>query len=111
VAPTVSHGFSDQRVSNCAIHVPSERGPFQLRTKGHLTELLQNEQLGCAKTNSRYGEPAEEMGVQQKVRGVALSGLARDRLTAFDLCTYSESLEIPPITRRKCHFIKTIFFV
>jgi len=42
--------------------------------KGPTTELLQNEQLGCAKTSSRYGEPAEEMGVQ----GDVLSGLARD---------------------------------
>ena len=44
---------------------------------------------GTGKRNLRLERvPAEEMGVQ---RGVALSGLARDKLTAFDLCTLIEN--------------------
>ena len=53
-------------------------------------ELFQTEQWGCAKTNScyeiAYGEPAGDMGVLRGLKRGALSGLARDTLTAFDLC-------------------------
>jgi hypothetical protein len=64
-----------------------------------MTELLQNEQLGCSKTSSRYGEVAEEMGVQR--RG-ALSGLARGGLTAFDLCSLTGKLhQCPPNIKHK----------
>jgi len=61
MTPTESHIFTLGFFLLSAMHVPSKMVRFQPRMEGQMTALLQNEQLGCAKTSSRYGEPAEEM--------------------------------------------------